>query len=904
MLLHSNYGKRDKWELSDMTSGKFQVQERRQPDDWRVRSALARTSFPEEETEQSVSTRFEKMADTYADRIAFQHRGHRMTYEALNVLANRIAWSVYSECDGKNNRIALLFKDIGPALAAMIGVLKSGNIYITVDPSYPPKMIRYILENSEARMIVTDGSVFAESLGKDRCRILNVNALQSIVSERNPGRPASADAIAYIMYTSGSTGRPKGVIQTHRNLLHFIRSYSNSLGITDSDRLSLLPSLSFSASLMDIYGALFNGGSVHPYNVREEGVGGLADWLTEERITVYHSIPTLFRHFTESLNERRSFPYLRLIDLGGEPVNARDVALFKKQFSRDCVLVNHMAFTEASVAAQYFIDHDSEIAGGAVPAGYAASGVEIFLVNEEGREAGIGEPGEIMLKSRYLSPGYWRNPALTSTCFPPGTDDPNERIYRTGDIGRKKENGALEHIGRKDHRIKVRGYTIEPAEIEAALFEMNGLREAVVARKENLHGDHLLVAYVVPSQGNTTTVNELRDHLKKKLPVFMVPSRYVFMDALPTTQSGKIDRNALPLPGDELSESERVSVSPGSLREKRLAEIWAEILGLKSVGIKDNFFDLGGDSLMAVPLFVLIEEETGQRISPSVLYGAPTIEELAAVIDKMGESGPETCLIPIRRGGSRPPLLLFAAPSGDSLVYAHLVKYIEPEQPIYGVNSSADVFNRTIDEVVLHHVDEICKAFSAGPFLLSGFSSGGVVAFETALQLRARGYEIAFMSMIDTVYPAYFKRRRSFCHPVTAYNFLVNLPFWFYYSWLNSDNKMVRTGRLLRDVLGLKVNEGNEFQDELSIVQKTINWLQNYTVRPYDGRIVFYRARARWLDMLFDLDEDWRKYSRSLDVYTIPGNHHDLLKEPYVRVLAKGINAELERLSEKTQILK
>jgi amino acid adenylation domain-containing protein len=886
--------------MADMTSDNFQVRERQQPDDWRVRSAIARISFPDEETEQSISARFEKMADRYADQIAFHYRGHSLTYDALNVLANRIARSVASECDGQNNRVALLFKNIGPALAAMIGVLKSGNIYVPTDPSYPPKMIRFILENSEATAIITDDFNLAESPGKGGCKILNVNALRPVVSERNLDRPVSPDKIAYIMYTSGSTGRPKGVIQTHRNLLHFICSYSNSLGITNSDRVSLLPSLSFSASLMDIYGALLNGGSVHPYNVREEGVGGLADWITEEGITVYHSIPTLFRHFTESLNERRSFPHLRLIDLGGEPVNARDIELFKKHFSRDCVLVNHMAFTEASVAAQYFIDHDSEI-GNVVPAGYAAIGVDIFLVNEEGREVEIGEAGEIMLKSKYLSPGYWQNPELTSTCFRPGTDDLNGRIYLTGDIGRKKENGVLEHIGRKDHRIKVRGYTIEPAEIEAALLEINGVREVVVVSKEDHRGDHLLVAYVVPSEGKTTAVAELRNRLKEKLPGYMVPSRYVFLDTLPRTQTGKIDRNALPLPGDELSGSGVVSVSPGSRLEKRLAEIWAEILDLKRVGIRDNFFDLGGDSLMAALLFAIIEGETGQRIAPSILYQAPTIEQLAAVIDKRGKtvSETETCLVPIRRCGSRPPLFLFAWISEGCLMYAHLVKYIDPQQPIYGINCSSDVFNKTMDEVVSQYVDEICRAFSAGPFLLSGFSAGGIIAFETARQLRARGYKIAFLSMIDTVCPDYFKRKRLLCNPVAAGNFLANLPSWFYYGWLTAGNKSVGIRRLLRDVLGLKAKGSRESPNESSdIIQRTINWLQNYTVRPYDGRVVFYRARARLLTLVFDLDEDWRKYCQGLDVCTIPGVHPDLLSEPYVRVLAKEINTEIHRLSE------
>ncbi len=884
-----------------MTSNGFKDPRQEMPDDWRIRTAIASDLFAEEDIEQSISSRFEKIADTYSGRTAAFSAHGEMSYDALNSLANRIAWAVISQSTQEANRVALLFKHDITSLSAMIGVLKSGNAYVPIDPSYPAQRIRYILEDSQATLILSQGNTLAlaESLAAGSCRVLNVDALCSTLSDRNPCQHVSPDSIAYIIYTSGSTGKPKGVIQTHRNLLHFISSYSNSIGITPADRLSLLPSLSFSASLMDIYGTLLNGASVHPYNVKEEGLAGLAHWLAKEKITVYHSVPTLFRHFTDTLSRDQLFPNLRLIDLGGEPVSKKDVDRFKKHFFRDCVLVNHMAFTEASVAAQYFIDHRSEISGAIVPAGYPAKGIELSLIDETGRKIGIGEVGEITVKSKYVSPGYWRNPELTSKCFHQDPDGTGERVYLTGDLGRKNKGGLLKHAGRKDHRIKMRGHSIEPLEVEAVISEIASVKETVVVSQPGRHDGSLLIAYVVLFPEETASANELRAHLKENLPDYMIPSRFIFLGAMPTTPSGKIDRSALPAPEHELPESGEVLTLPRSPLEIRLAEMWTDVLGVKCSGVKDDFFDLGGDSLAATILCIMIEEEYGQRLSPAILYQSPTIEQLAAVIAGGSESGSGTGVIPLRRGGHRPPLFLLSSVEGDSIMFRHLVRYIDSEQPIYGVNISADDFHATMDDVVSRYMGEICRISPAGPFFLSGFSSGGVVAFEIARRLRAQHYEVRFLSMLDTVCPTYSKRLHPLWNIITVSNFLTNLPFWFYYRLIATGEKKLKMRRLFKDFIARRPGISNESCNaSRNVVQESIRWLRDYIIAPYDGRIVFYRARARLLTVVSDLDREWEKYSQGVDVHTVPGSHLDILREPYVRVLAEKINAELQRFFE------
>jgi amino acid adenylation domain-containing protein len=593
--------------------------------------------FPAEEIEQSIAERFEKQAVAHPDRIAIWSGGLTMTYAELNAAANRLGRAIL-RASGDAERVVLLFEQGGPVLVAVLAVLKAGKTYVPLDPGYPPARLAELLEDAQAGLILTDGRhlPLAEQLASGASlAVVNADAIDPAASGDNLGLSVAPDAIAYMLYTSGSTGRPKGVVQQHRNLLHFVRTYTNSLGITPEDRIGWLHSITFSASNMNVYPALLNGAAVYPHDVKQRGVDQLPQLLMRERITVCQCVPTVFRHFLSSMTGEERFPDLRVFELGGEPVYRRDVELFRRRVGTHCVLVNRLAFTEASVAAQYFITADTELNGSAVPVGRPADGMEILVLGEDGREAGLEEVGEIALRSRHLSPGYWRRPDLTAKAFLNGQNGNGLRTYRTGDLGRMRADGLLEYAGRKDFRVKVRGYTIEVAEVEAALLEIGGVKSAVVVAREDQRGDQRLVAYLVPA-GAPPAAGELRTRLGDRLPDFMVPSAFVVLDAFPLTSTGKLDRLALPAP--DLAQVETASgyAAPRTTVEATVAAIWAEVFALERVGIHDDFFALGGHSLLAGQIAARIRRACGVDLSLGALFDAPTVAELCV---QLGEAG-------------------------------------------------------------------------------------------------------------------------------------------------------------------------------------------------------------------------------------------------------------------------
>ena len=595
--------------------------------------------FKREEVEQSIPERFEKMVRLHPQRLALKSSDYGLTYEALNRAANRIAHAILSK-EGKEDEPVALLLGRGAALtAAIFGVLKTGKIYVLLNPSFPPARISFMLKNSRARLLITDNDHFSLAIGfaGERLPLINVAELDSRFPTGNPSVSISPDALTWTTYTSGSTGEPKGVVQNHRNVLHLIMTQTNDLHICSRDRLAMLMS-----AAGDMFLALLNGAAILPPNTKENRSGDLGNWLIQEEITVYSSVPSVFRNFVHSLRGDQTFPNLRLIRLTGEAVYRTDVEIYRKHFSRNCILVNRLSSTEAPAFRQYFIDDSTTITDNVVPVGYAVEGNDVFLIRDDCQEAGVDEVGEIAVKSRHLSLGYWRNPELTQAKFSPVPGEEEKRIFKTGDLGCMSPDGCLVYLGRKDFQVKIRGHRVELAEIERALLGLGQFREVVVVALEDYPGEQRLVAYLVPVRPTPVTASALRVFLSEKLPEYMIPSSFVVLDAMPVTPIGKVDRSALPAPSRTRPELNTIFVAPRTLCEKELAQVWAEILTLDRVGIHDNFFDLGGHSLMAARIVSRVIKTFQVEVRLQALFAAPTVAEMAAVITehqakKLGE---------------------------------------------------------------------------------------------------------------------------------------------------------------------------------------------------------------------------------------------------------------------------
>jgi len=575
---------------------------------------------------RSISERFEQMVALHPDRIAVSTTGQVLTYDELNQRANRVARALLARRGEVNEPIALFIEDRACMIAAILGVLKAGKIYVPVDPSDPQARIAFMLEDSRAALILSDGDNIASADEPG-----NLEKIRSALPGDNLGLSVAPEALACITYTSGSTGQPKGVMQNHRNVVHKVITATNAFHISVEDRLLLVYSCSFSASILPIFGALLNGATVCAFDVQKGGTAALVSWLKEQQVTAYFSVSTLFRHLAESLVDGEAVSHIRLIYVSSEAVTQREVELFRQHFPPHCVFVHMLATGETGHASQYFIDKDTQIEGSVIPVGYEVPDKEILLLDEHGKTIGFNEIGEIAIRSPYLAVGYWQLPDLTQAKFLSDPEDSDQRTYLTGDLGRMLPDGCLYHVGRKDFRVKARGFTIDVSETEAALIALDVVKDAVVVARDDAEGDRRLVAYIVPS-AERPTVSLLRRALAEKLPQYMIPSAVVLLDNMPLTATGKIDRRMLPDPRTARPELDRPFVAPRTPIEVQLAQIWSEVLGLDHVGINDNFFDLGGHSLTAARVVTRAIKHFQLELPLAALFQAPTVADMALVI--------------------------------------------------------------------------------------------------------------------------------------------------------------------------------------------------------------------------------------------------------------------------------
>ncbi len=607
--------------------------------------------FHRADTEQAISDRFEQVVRRFPNTIAVKTTRDSWSYERLNARANQIAHGLLATRGSGNEPVALLFDQSTLLIAAIIGSLKAGKIYVPLDPLDPTHRNAHVLADSTAAVIVTDSShvTRARELAAPHVSVLNAETAEGDHSTENPSARLGPDCLAYLFYTSGSTGKPKGLADTNRNVLHNIMRYTNNLHICPADRLTLLQSASFSGSVSSLFCALLNGATSFPFSLHHEGSDRLASWLSQEQLTIYHSVPSIFRLVATG---KHAYPALRIVRLEGDQANPRDIELFKAYFPDTCVLVNGLGATECGIVRQYFVRKDTPTPESVVPIGFAVEDMEILLLDETGQVVGPDAVGEIAVRSRYLAPGYWRRPDLTDAAFLPDPQDGSTRVYRTGDLGRMRRDGCLEYLGRKNFQVKVRGQWVALAEIEAALLRLAAVKETAVVALEGASGERRLVAYLVPASQDAPTVSDLRQALSQTLPSHMVPGTYVMLEALPRTATGKLDRTALPDPGRDRPNLCTPIVPPRTPAEAAVCAIWADVLELNAVGIHDNLFDLGGDSLSATRVISRIRDALRIELSVRMLFDRPTVATLVEFIESARE-GPGAKGLVERDGRSR-----------------------------------------------------------------------------------------------------------------------------------------------------------------------------------------------------------------------------------------------------------
>ena len=872
---------------------------------------MAFLEFPSSDLETSIPCRFERQVALYPDRLAVRAFGASLTYRELNLRANRIAHAILARLGPESLPVAVLLRQGAPLVAAILGALKAGKLYVPLEASHPAARLGATVAEAGAALIITDAAHrgLAGSLGLPEAGLLLIDQLPDETPEQNPGVPISPDAPAYIYYTSGSTGRPKGVYDSHRNVLHNILRYTNTLRISPEDRLTLLQGPAFSGAVSSCFGALLNGAALFPYDVQLQGIGApIGAWLRAERITMYHSVPMLFRSF---LKDDARFPDLRVVRLEGDAAAAVDVELFRRHFPSGTMLVNGLGTTETGIACQYFVPSGAPLPDGVVPVGFATPDMEALVLDDAGGPITGGEAGEIAIRSRFLATGYWRQPELTARAFLADPDGGDRRIYRTGDLGRRRGDGAIEYLGRRDGMAKLRGQRVEPAEVEAALLRLPGIRQAAAVIRPDRSGVPELLAYLIPNGEDRPTVRALREGMAVLLPAHMVPTHFIWTERLPYSDNGKVDRLALPPFDPDGEEPAEGSIAPRDELERRLVALWESVLDRRGIGVREDFFELGGDSIKAAALLAGLADITEKEFPPSLVIDAPSVEQMASLIRDEGPPG-SPALVPIQPRGDLRPFFLVHAHSGEALRCGDLPRALGPDQPFYGLQSIGFTGERaphpTIEAMAAHYLSEIRGVQPRGPYHLGGICFGGIVALEMAHQLRDAGEDVGLLYLLwntptdfpSLAEPSALRRFRRLALRERIERHWITERLRGYRDRLRERRGSAKleylaqlAGRILRRAGKAPPKSARELrQAEISRVNRLA--LARYRARPYAGRVTMVLLSEHQAAYSSDPARDFGRLAlQGYDIVFLPWQDTEIYREPHVQSLAAHLRSAI-----------
>ncbi len=874
--------------------------------------------------DRSIVSRFEKTVAAAPQRIAIRSNGRgiprHVTYDRLNRAANAVALAIVKLRGDDGGPVALMCDQDDRTIAGVIGVLKAGKFYVPLDPSYPMERLALVLEDCAPSILITDShhASLANNLAPHKCHVARIDDLIAGDGSKNPGLARSSDALAAVFYTSGSTGRAKGVMQTDRNVLHRAMVDTNQFHIGPQDRISLLTSPGYSASLRPLFSALLSGAEACPFKVANSGLTAFAEWLSRERITIYNSVPAIFRQLVAILNGREDFSSLRILKLGGESVTGSDFELYRKHMPSSCVFINSLGSNETGVLRMFIADKATQLlSDGTLPVGYEIDDKEVLVLGDDGRPLGHDEVGEIAVRSAFLSPGYWGLPDLTAAAFRPDPTDARKRIYLTGDLGILSPDGCLVLKGRKDFRAKIRGVRVEVEEVEAALSLHPSVRQAVVVTHHDQLGQDRLAAYVVLEQGTTATGTELRAFLSGRLAGPLIPSSFVFLDAFPLSPHGKIDRRAL-TPADEgpRHRIEKRVVAPRDELERSLVRISEMVLGVQPIGRDDDLFDLGIDSLTVLRLIAEFERRLGQHLAPAALFSTRTIAQLAALLRNHSTES-WSSLVRIQPTGSKPPFFWI---HGDYSSVS-LSRFLGPGQPFYalehqGQDGKPAAFT-DVETIAGYYLREIQKVQPVGPYYIGGYSFGGIAALEVAQQVKRQGEQMGLLVLLDP--PTLVKGDKSSSrgsigtertHASLAkavrrhVGNVAALPAAERIAYLhprakNGIARVLKLPLIERFVKRFTYRTCLTFGSRLPLFARSQYILdiygrarRAYAAKPYCGRVILFKGEAR----RYNQDSDWEQMIvGDLEVHMVNANHAQMREEPYVPLWADALKSALTK---------
>ncbi|MGE7828259.1 amino acid adenylation domain-containing protein [Paenibacillus sp. NPDC093718] len=860
-----------------------------------------------------------RAASDSTDRTAAISAEGRLTYGELTAGSGRIATALQAAGAGRGDSVAVVADRGASLLRAVYGVLQAGSAYVPIDPRLPEERRNYLLANSGAELVLAEPRYLADLAWPGDLLVLPIGGRDG--SEGSEGvvtvqTDVTVTDLAYIIYTSGSTGLPKGVMIDHRGAANTILDVNERFGVGPEDRLFGVSSFGFDLSVYDMFGAAAAGAAVvYPHPEQALNPAHWLDRMIEEGVTIWNSAPPLAVLLAEAAQDRGvELPALRLVLLSGDWIPL-DLPARLRRVAPKAKLVSLGGATEASIWSILYEIGDVNPSWSSIPYGYPMKNQSWHILDEWGRPAPEWVAGELYIGGIGLAQGYWRDEEKTKASFITHPDT-GERIYRTGDIGRYLPGGVIEFLGRKDSQVKLQGHRIELGEIEAVLAGYPGVQASVAHVQQGERGAEL-VAYVIPVAGVTLDVEELRRWAGRKLPDYMVPRLIAWLDHLPLNANGKIDRKALP----RIEESKRPKEAqlrdePMDKWETELLDIWQQVLKLDSIAVSDDFFDLGGQSFEAVRMVGLIAERLGQTLSLGDIWEERTIIGLASRLRseeaEPGKAERTRCLVPMQEEGQGTPIYLVHPAGGHVMCYGELGKRLN--RPVLAFQAPGvdgrEAPLQTIPDMANRYVELLNARQPEGPVIVGGWSSGGLIAYEMAVQLQEQGRQVEGVIIVDSPAPLVHE-------PIEEAELFkwflgdLNLPEAVYeqvaaIDW-TGDAPMARVAAWTKEAVGL---DAEQLETIYGVFRGIVQGSRSYhaastpvdmlVLRARDGEVSEfvahpYREAADW---------GWKRVTAGhVDGKFLPGTHYTLLASDVARVVAEQVEQWIHRIHAHSRIL-
>jgi surfactin family lipopeptide synthetase A len=892
--------------------------------------------------DKCVHQLFEAQVEKTPNAVAVVYEEEQLSYQELNQRANQLAAYLQELGVQPETLVGICVERSLEMMVGLLGILKAGGAYVPLDPNYPQERLQYKLQDSAISLLLTQQKLLAKLPNHSAeviCLDLDWHKIAQYITETIESG-VQPNNLAYVIYTSGSTGKPKGVQIEHHSVINFLTAMARSPGLEAQDTLLSVTTISFDIHVLELFLPLSLGAKVIIAS-REIAMNGhlLIQALEKHQVTLLQSTPITWRILLAA--GWQGSKSLKMLT-GGEPLSKE---LAKQLENKGASLWNLYGPTEATVwSSVEEIKADQET----ISIGRPLANVKYYILDKNLMPVPVGIPGELYIGGDSLARCYQNRPELTQEKFirDPFSNQPNALMYKTGDLVRylatlkdtssRREaspighDGKIEYLGRIDAQVKIRGFRVELGEIEAAIALQPGVKQTVVIAREDNPGDKRLVAYVVLHPGQIIASREIRQFIGQKLPEYMIPRAFVVLETFPLTPNGKIDLNALPAAEFTRDLVVETFVPPRNSVELQLTKIWQEVLGIEGVGIRDDFFELGGESLQAVRLFTEIEQQFQQKLFLSTIFQASTIEQLARVLEEKESLPDSSYLVPIQPSGTQVPFFCIHGAQGEVLFLRDLAAHLHRDQPFYAIRSpgqNGEIAPLTsVKAMAQFYLQEIRAIQPEGAYLLGGYSFGGLVAFEMAQQLREKGQEVALLALFDCYAPGSLQ---PLALPQRLLRHLRNA-IAIGPGYVVQKLKTFRTRSLYRLFRGASLK--NDYFQHLTSTQyfyNLINEFPNFTIQDlehwdnlyqanvqagknylpsvYEGQISVFRVKIdplTWFNRPV-ANCGWSELSQqAIKIYDCDGDHYTFMEEPYVQGLAAQLQAAILSATSKLKSLK